>query len=214
MRSDLSDITVVMDRSGSMNVCQSDAEGGLNHFVDEQKKQPGEALFTLVQFDHEYEFVHRGIPIRTVPHCQLVPRGNTALLDAVGRAIVETGERLAKMNEADRPALVVVVIITDGQENASKEFSRTKIKEMISHQQAAYKWQFTYLGANQDAFAEAGALGIQGATAPTTNHTQRAAWGSTSANMSRMRHASAANMQVQNEYTDSELREMKGTEEK
>ena len=171
-------------------------------------------MFTLVQFDHEYQFVHRGIPIRTVPHCQLVPRGNTALLDAVGRAIVETGERLSKMNEADRPALVVVVIITDGQENASKEFSRTKIKEMISHQQSAYKWQFTYLGANQDAFAEAGSLGIQGAAAPTTNHTQRAAWGSTSANMSRMRHAAASEMEIVNEYTTSELKDMKGTEEK
>ncbi len=214
MRSDLTDITVVMDRSGSMNVCLTDAEGGLNHFLDEQKKQPGEALFTLVQFDHEYEFVHRGVPIRTVPYCTLVPRGNTALLDAVGRAIVETGERLSKMNEADRPALVVVVIITDGEENASKEFNRTKIKEMISHQQTAYNWQFTYLGANQDAFAEAGSLGIQGSIAPTTNQTQRAAWGSTSAKMSRMRDDSSSHRKVQNEYTESELREMKGSDEK
>src|SRR5262249_34920935 len=152
MRKDLTDITVVVDRSGSMAACQSDAEGGLNTFINEQKRLPGESLFTLVQFDTEYEFVHKGIPIRDVPPYHLVPRGSTALLDAVGRAIIETGERLRNMKEADRPGLVVFVILTDGQENSSREFQLAKIKEMVQHQQDVYKWQFTYLGANQDAF--------------------------------------------------------------
>ena len=107
MRSNLTDITVVMDRSGSMNVCQSDAEGGLNHFIDEQKKQPGEAMFTLVQFDHEYEFVHRGIPIRTVPHCQLIPRGNTAPQPTVPPARLERVVRASMIDKVQLPKLAI-----------------------------------------------------------------------------------------------------------
>lgn len=213
MRQDLTDITVVLDRSGSMHACQSDSEGGLNRFIDDQKKLPGEAVFTLVQFDTEYEFVHRAVPIRSVPHCTLVPRGNTALLDAVGRAIVETGERLAKTREADRPGLVVFVIVTDGQENSSREFTLAKVREMIAHQQAVYKWQFTYLGANQDAFAEAGALGIAGAVANTTSRTQQATWSAASGHMGRMRAAARMNAPIPNAYTAEEQKEMEGTTE-
>ena len=84
----------------------------------------------------------------------------TALLDAVGRAINETGERLAKLDEKDRPGLVVFVVMTDGLENSSSEFTKPQIKEMIERQQRQYQWHFTFLGANQDAFAEAAAMGI------------------------------------------------------
>ena len=90
MRNDLSDVTVVLDRSGSMSSCRDEAEGGLNAFIEEQKKHVGETVFTLVQFDTEYEFVHKGKPIREVGPCELVPRGMTALLDAVGH-IAATG---------------------------------------------------------------------------------------------------------------------------
>ena len=99
MRPDLTDITLVVDRSGSMESIWNDAEGGVNAFIEEQSKQPGEALLTLVQFDTDYEFVHNGVPIQDVPKYELQPRGMTALLDAVGRAINETGERMAKMAE-------------------------------------------------------------------------------------------------------------------
>ena len=128
---------------------------GGNAFIENQAKEPGEALLTLVQFDTEYEFLHKGVPMVDVPKYELVPRGATALLDAVGRAINETGERLSKMNEADRPGLVVFVVMTDGLENSSQEFSKPRIKEMIQHQQETFGWQFTFLGADQDAFAEA-----------------------------------------------------------
>jgi hypothetical protein len=204
MRADLTDLTVVLDRSGSMSQIQSDAEGGLNAFVAEQKKVPGECRFTLVQFDHEYEFVHKAVPIASVPHLELKPRGNTALLDAVGRAITETGERLAATPEADRPGLVVFVILTDGIENASCEFSRAKVKEMIEHQQTAYKWQFTYLGANQDAFGEAAGLGVRGAAANFTNRGTQEAFGAAHSNVARMRVASAGGQSVRNHYTDEE----------
>jgi hypothetical protein len=210
MRNDLTDITVVMDRSGSMHACQTDAEGGLNRYIEDQKTQPGDALFTLVQFDTEYEFVHRGVPIRQVPHCSLVPRGNTALLDALGRAIVETGERLAKIPESERPGLVVMVVLTDGQENSSREFSKTKIQEMIAHQQSVYKWQFIYLGANQDSFTEAGALGMAGSVGNWTPATQAVAFAAASANTARMRKQVQYSEPVANAFTTEELDAMGG----
>ena len=164
MRSDLTDITVVMDRSGSMGKIRADAEGGLNTFIDEQKAQAGEALFTLIQFDDDSETVHRGLPIKQVPKCELHPRGNTALLDAVGTAIAQTGDRLRRIPEPDRPGLVVFVVVTDGGENVSQEYDKAEIKRMIDHQESVYKWKFLYLGANQDAFAEGGACGFKAQT--------------------------------------------------
>ena len=95
MRTVLTDITMVIDRSGSIGSIRSDAEGGIDKFIDSQKSEPGEASLTPVQFDTEYEFVHRGAPIGGVPTFKLVPRGSKALLNAVGRAINETAARLA-----------------------------------------------------------------------------------------------------------------------
>lgn len=179
MRKELTDLTVVLDSSGSMASCRGQAEQGLNELIRQQRDfgvddalgnshrrivipsdvQP-ECTFTLVQFNTGYQFVHNGIPIQDVPHCRIIPDGGTALLDAVRHAINETGNRLRDMPEEQRPGLVVFVIITDGEENSSRQFTKTQIKDMIEHQQSVYKWQFTFLGANQDAFAEAGAIGI------------------------------------------------------
>ncbi len=214
MQNDLSDITVILDRSGSMQSIQSDAEGGLNAFISKQKEQPGRANFTLVQFDDKYEVVHSGVPIRQVPHCKLVPRGNTALLDAVGRTINEVGDRLSKTPESDRPGLVVIVILTDGLENASREFSSAKIKEMIDHQREVYKWQFTYLGANQDAFAVAAKMGIPTAgTSPYAASASPKAFAAAAENVVRMRVASAGGQHVNNTYTSQERKAMAGDEE-
>lgn len=160
MRQDLTDITVVLDRSGSMEAVAKDTKGGFDAFVGEQKKAAGDVALTLVQFDTEYEFVHRGKPINQVPPLEFIPRGGTALLDAVGKAITETGERLKAMSEAERPARVVFVIITDGEENSSKEYKRDQVLELIRRQTDAYKWQFVFLGANQDAIHEAAGIGI------------------------------------------------------
>jgi hypothetical protein len=160
LKDNFSDITLVVDRSGSMQSIRTDMVGGMNHFLDEQKKVPGDCLFTMCQFDTEYEFVHRAVPIRDVPPLDLVPRGYTALLDAVGRSINETGKRLETMPEDQRPSKVVMVVITDGLENSSKEFTKGQIKEMVERQTKYYGWQFVYLGANQDAFAEAGSMGF------------------------------------------------------
>jgi len=209
MRTDLTDITMVIDRSGSMSSIRTDAEGGINTFVDSQKSEPGEALLTLVQFDTEYEFVHKGLPINSAPPFKLVPRGSTALMDAVGRAMNETGVRLSAMEEAQRPGLVVFVIVTDGAENSSKEFTRDKIRQMIEHQQSVYKWQFTFLAANQDAFAEAASMGIaQAGTANFAGENVVMAYAATAKKMSRMRKAMSDGDTVDNNFTEDERKEM------
>jgi hypothetical protein len=209
MRSDLTDITLVVDRSGSMSSVRDDAEGGVNSFIAEQAKEPGEALLTLVQFDTEYEFLHRGVPIHEVPDYNLQPRGMTALLDAVGRAINETGERLAAMHEQDRPGLVIFVVMTDGHENSSKEFTKAHIKEMIERQQRDYNWHFTFLGANQDAFAEAGAMGIRAAGAANyAAHKVAAAYGATISKVARMRQQRREGKEVDNAFTEEERKRM------
>jgi len=199
MRTDLTNITMVVDRSGSMESIKSDAEGGINSFIDQQKQEPGEALLTLVQFDTDYE----------VSAFKLVPRGSTALLDAVGRAINETGSRIAAMEESDRPALVVFVIVTDGAENSSREFTRDQIRTMVEHQQSAYKWQFTFLAANQDAFAAGGSMGIaQDGIAAYSMGKVRGSWDAAAKKMSRMRKAVGEGAAVDNKFTDEERGEM------
>ena len=209
MNKDLTDITLVVDRSGSMASIRTDAEGGVNTFLTDQAEQPGEALVTLVQFDTQYEFVHKGVPVKQVPRYHLVPRGSTALLDAVGRAINETGERLAKLPEADRPGLVIFVVMTDGQENSSQEFTKAQIKKMIEHQQSVYKWQYTFLGANQDSFAEAGSMGMAASGVANFSVDKVAhAWTGTSAKVARMRQQSMASEAISNEFTDEEREQM------
>jgi hypothetical protein len=164
MRPDLTEIAFVLDRSGSMNSIAGDAIGGFNTFLAQQQAQPGQARLTLVLFDHEYLVAHDNVDIHNVPPLDAhtyVPRGMTALLDAIGRTIDTAGVRLASTPEADRPAKVIVAILTDGMENASRDYTNGRVAEMIRHQQQKYNWEFIFLAANQDAIATAGALSIQ-----------------------------------------------------
>lgn len=210
MKPSITDITLVVDRSGSMQQRREDAEGGVNAFIQKQAEEPGEALLTLVQFDTEYEIVHRGIPIHEAPEYRLEPRGMTALLDAVGRAINETKIRIDELKKADRPGLVIFVITTDGLENSSVEFTKAQIKEMIEKQQAKYGWHFTFLGANQDAFAEAGAMGMAaGAVANFAMDKVGAAYEMTSQKISRMRSQHRSGEDVKDEFTDEEREKMR-----
>lgn len=173
MNQNFTDITIVLDRSGSMQSIRGDIIGGYNQFIDDQKSIPGTAALSLAQFDNQYEVVHSGIDIKDVPDLTgetFVPRGSTALFDAIGRTINQTGARLAKMSETDRPGKVVFVIITDGMENASQEFTRGQINEMISHQEEKYSWEFVFLAANQDAIATGGEMGVRQNKAMTYAH--------------------------------------------
>jgi uncharacterized protein YegL len=209
MNTNLTEIVLVVDRSGSMSSCRDEAENGINHFVEEQKKLEGEANLTLVQFDNEYEFLHEGTAINDVDKYTLIPRGMTALLDATGRAIAETGARLAEMDEADRPGLVAFVIVTDGQENASKEYDIDRIKEMVEEQETKYNWQFTFLGAGVDAFKGGSIMGFSGAMANYDPSKTAMAYTASCSNLSRMRHAVAYGDEVVNKFTDAELKAMK-----
>lgn len=146
------EILVITDRSGSMGSIADDVIGGFNRFLRDQKRQPGEARMTYTQFDTQYEVVYQGRPIQQVEELDsntFVPRGGTALFDAIGRTLNEQGKRIKDEAWAE---LVVVCIITDGDENSSKEYSRERVREMVAHAEAN-GWKFLFLAANQDAFA-------------------------------------------------------------
>lgn len=199
MKENYTDINIVLDRSGSMESVKADTIGGFNSFLKDQQAVKGEATLTLVQFDTEYEFVHKGARINDVPplnNSTFVPRGGTALLDAIGRTINETGARLGAMDESARPDKVIFVILTDGEENSSKEFNQANINEMIQHQKETYQWEFVFLGANQDAIKAAGNIGIHPSAAMSYAAnpvgTQRAL-GSLSANVASYRSGTSKN---------------------
>ena len=162
---DSTHIAVLLDRSGSMGAVKDETISGFNHFLKEQKSAGDNATLTLVQFDSEgIDTVFNANPIKEVPNLTpetYEPRSWTPLLDALGKTINDTGAHLRDTNESERPDKVVFVVITDGQENASREFTKSRIKEMIDHQTEVYNWQFVYLGANQDAFAEARGMGVR-----------------------------------------------------
>jgi hypothetical protein len=164
------DITIILDRSGSMDSVKSDTIGGFNSFLSEQQKVEGEATLSLVQFDDQYEVVYLDKDINSadkLTDATFQPRGLTALLDAVGRTINSVGQRLAALSEQERPDKVLLVVMTDGFENASREFNAAKIGEMINHQRNNYKWEFMFIGANQDAVLSAKEIGIPAAAALT-----------------------------------------------
>lgn len=164
------DITIILDRSGSMESVKQDTIGGFNNFLSEQQKVEGEASLSLVQFDDQYEVVYEDKDIQAaarLTESSFQPRGSTALFDAIGRTINSVGRRLAALPETERPDSVLLVIMTDGFENASREFTAAKVGELIKHQRDVYKWEFMFIGANQDAVLSAQAIGIQAGAALT-----------------------------------------------
>lgn len=181
-------IAVLLDRSGSMQTIKSDTEGGFDAFIAEQRKNPGRCDVTLAQFDNTYEEVYVATPLAAVPPLDLQPRGGTALLDGIGRLINTTGARLAGLAEDDRPGAVIVVIMTDGMENSSREFDLTSVNKMITDQTDSYDWTFVYLGANQDAISVAGGLGVAAGMAMTYQAGKiDSAFASTAANLNAYR---------------------------
>lgn len=153
-------VTVILDRSGSMQGVKDDAEGGLKAFLQAQHDAPGLTLVTLRQFDNEVETVFERTPLDDVPDCTLHPRGTTALLDAIGSTVAATEEHLAThMTAHERPGEVVYVIVTDGYENASREWTAQQVKDTITRQRGMGR-VFVFLGADQDAITVAHGIGI------------------------------------------------------
>lgn len=200
MKKGYTDITVALDRSGSMEIIKDDTIGGFNQFLSDQKAVPGDATITLAQFDDQYEVVYSASDIQSVKALDsltFVPRGSTALYDAIGRTIIDTGKRLEAMPEDARPGKVIFVIVTDGQENASKEFRVDKISEMIGHQKTKYSWEFVFLGANQDAIFTAKNIGISAANAMTYAANSKgvhAVYATISSNMTAFRCGTVSSM--------------------
>lgn len=152
------EILVIADRSGSMQSIQDDAIGGFNSFLKEQQELEGKANLTLVLFDDKYEVPVKSVDIDKVKPLTsetFVPRGMTAMNDAIGKALSE----LSEIN----PEKAVICIITDGAENSSKEFSGQQVKEKIKAAEEK-GWQVVFLAANIDAFSAGGSLGISAKT--------------------------------------------------
>lgn len=158
---------VILDRSGSMGGRESDVIGGVNKFLEEQRKLNQPASIAFVRFDEAAggNSIERFRPMGDLKQCEDLklseysPRGGTPLLDAVGRTLTEMDEDWKR----EAPEQALVVIVTDGHENASREYTRQKIKEMVDARQKSGKWMFIYLGADVDAFTEASSLGIHAA---------------------------------------------------
>ncbi len=163
MRKNLTEIVFILDRSGSMSGMESDTIGGFNSMIEKQKKEDGEALISTILFDNSSEVLHDRVDLK-----KIVPmtdrdyrvRGCTALLDAIGGAIHHIGNVHKYARPEDVPEHTLFVITTDGMENASRQYSSDKVKEMIERQKSKYGWEFLFLGANIDAVETAGHFGI------------------------------------------------------
>jgi len=163
MNKNLTEIAYILDRSGSMDPLKESAISGFNSFLKDQQETPGDANLTLVLFDDEYLLHADRTPIqkvRPLDASTYEPRGLTALLDAIGRTIENIGKQLANTPEKERPGKVIIAIYTDGYENASTDFTASKIAKMIKHQTESYNWEFLFLAANEDAIATAATYGI------------------------------------------------------
>ena len=158
----LTELVFILDRSGSMCGRESDTIGGFNSTIAKQKNEAGDALVTTVLFDDRYEVLHDRIDLADVAKMterEYYTRGCTALLDAIGRTIENVHEAQKAVAKSERPGKTVFIIITDGLENASADFTVSNVKRMIG-KRSKKGWEFIYLGANIDAIAEAGKIGI------------------------------------------------------
>lgn len=162
MNREYTEIIFLLDRSGSMCGLEQETIGGYNSFIEKQRKLSGQTLVTTVLFDDKVEQLWSGVEAGKVglTREEYFVRGCTALMDAVGKTIIEVGHRLSRMAEGQRPGKVIFVITTDGMENASVEFSASQVKDLINQQQQGYNWEFIFLGANIDAVEEAMNIGI------------------------------------------------------
>ncbi|NLC40556.1 MAG: VWA domain-containing protein [Clostridiaceae bacterium] len=163
MKKELVELVFILDKSGSMAGLEGDTIGGYNSMLDKQKSVEGECHITTVLFDHNYELLHDRIDIHAISPIsdkEYFVGGMTALLDAVGLTINKIAKVQKNTAKEYRAEKVMFVIITDGYENASKEYSSDKVKKMIEKQKKEFDWEFVFLGANIDAVETAGNLGI------------------------------------------------------
>lgn len=163
MKKNLTELVFILDRSGSMQGLEADTIGGFNAMLEKQKKEPGQAFVSTLLFDDQTQVIHDRVPLdrgKPMTERDYYVRGCTALLDAVGGAIHHIGNIHKYARPQDVPEHTLVVITTDGMENASRRYSLPQVKRMIQRQKERYGWEFIFLGANIDAVEAAGQLGI------------------------------------------------------
>ena len=163
MKKGLTELVFILDKSGSMGGLETDTIGGYNSMLAKQQEVEGECHITTVLFDNNYELLHDRIDIKAVSPIsekEYQVGGSTALLDAIGRTIHKIGNAQKHTADDYRAEKVMFVIITDGEENSSREYSAEKIKAQIERQKEKYGWEFVFLGANIDAIETAGRFGI------------------------------------------------------
>ena len=163
MKKNLTELVMILDRSGSMAGLESDTIGGYNNMLKKQRETEGDVLVSTVLFDDDSEVLYDRVPLSKMPKMtekEYDVRGCTALLDAVGGAIRHIGNVHKYAREEDRPEKTIVVITTDGLENASREYTYERVKKMVERQKEKYGWEFLFLGANIDAIETAGRFGI------------------------------------------------------
>jgi len=172
MKKNLTELVMILDRSGSMGGLESDTIGGYNSMLEKQKEAEGEVLVSTVLFDNVSEVLYDRVPLDKMPKMtekEYYVRGCTALLDAVGGAIHHIGNVHKYAREEDRPEKTIFVITTDGLENASREYTYERVKAMVESQKEKYGWEFLFLGANIDAIKTAGRFGISADRAANYN---------------------------------------------
>ena len=163
MKKDYSHVCIVLDASGSMNQIRDDVRGSFNAFLEKQRSAPGKTVFDLFRFSDETERIVKSVDLSAFHEdlmAQYYCHGCTAMNDAICTAIDTIGREFADMPEEERPENVLCVIVTDGHENASREFTAEDVKTRITRQQEVYNWEFVFLAANQDAFATGERMGL------------------------------------------------------
>jgi hypothetical protein len=201
---DYTAIMLLIDRSGSMIAIRDSAESAIREFILDQANQPGRRSIRIAQFDTEYFPVHGSVPAGEAPLFKLEPRGGTALLDAMARAMTHFGAELSALPEDGRPGNVIFAVMTDGEENSSVEFTWDQVKAMVETQQNTYGWHVLYLGANQDAIATAAKVGIAAGQSMTYAASAAGVTGTTSGLSAYASRAAGGQSVFDSSFTDAE----------
>lgn len=206
-------VSFLIDESGSMGSVRDDVIGGFNTLMAEQRKAEGKLTVSVCKFGthlkNNYELVWDRVVDAEVPDLSadtFAPNGSTPLLDAVGKHINDLGNTLRELPEDERPSTVILVIMTDGRENSSREYSRSQISEMVKRQETEYQWTFVYTGANVDAFAESSSIGISSKNAvgyKSTSAGTRRGYEVLSKNLLRARTIGSAALNKEGFYGDA-----------
>lgn len=155
-------ITFVLDSSGSMSKIEDDTKGGFNTFVQDQQEEEGTASVSLYDFNTSVTVLYDAIPVADVPKLindNYSPGGRTALHDALSEAIKGTNDHVQTVPSAEKPDNVIVVVLTDGKENAS-ETPQNQIRELVEEYREEHDWEFVFIGANQNAALTAESMGM------------------------------------------------------